>query len=78
MKLLIAVIVVAAVVFAGASAHAGDAENELRLSLAIDEALEIIPRFRCCRTSSSQPAPEAINLPTSKIPSLTSRPGASR
>ena len=46
MKLLITVVIVAAVVFAGASARAGDAENELRLSLAIDEALENNPEIR--------------------------------
>ena len=46
MKLLITVVIVAAVVFATASAAAGDAENELRLSLAIDEALENNPEIR--------------------------------
>ena len=77
MKLLIAVIV-AAGVFAGASARAGDAEKELRLSQAIDEALKTIPRFRFFRTNSSQPAPEATNLPTSKIPSSILKLGAYR
>jgi cobalt-zinc-cadmium efflux system outer membrane protein len=46
MKLLIAVIVVAAGVFAAASARAGDAEKELRLSQAIDEALKNNPEIR--------------------------------
>ena len=44
MKLLIAVIV-AAGVFAGASARAGDAENQLHLSQAIDEALKNNPEI---------------------------------
>src|SRR5258708_39811927 len=45
MKLLIAVIIVAAGVFAGASARAGDAEKELRLSQSIDEALQNNPEI---------------------------------
>jgi len=45
MKLLIAVVIVAAGVFAGASARAGDAENELRLSQAIEEALKNNPEI---------------------------------
>lgn len=45
MKLLIAVVIVAACVFAGASAPAGDAEKELRLSQAIDEALQNNPEI---------------------------------
>jgi len=45
MKLLIAVIIVAAGVFAGASVRAGDAEKELRLSQAIDEALQNNPEI---------------------------------
>ena len=49
MKLLIAVIVVAAGVFAAASARAGEAENELRLSLAIDEALKNNPEIQVLR-----------------------------
>jgi outer membrane protein TolC len=46
MKLIIALIVVAAGVFAAASARAGDAEKELRLSLAIDEALKNNPEIQ--------------------------------
>ena len=46
MKLLIAVVIVAAGVFASANARAGDAEKELRLSLAIDEALKNNPEIR--------------------------------
>jgi len=46
MKLLIAVIFVAGGLVAGASARAGDAEKELRLSLAIDEALKNNPEIQ--------------------------------
>src|SRR6266478_8009613 len=46
MKLLIAVIFVAGGLVSGASARAGDAEKELRLSLAIDEALKNNPEIQ--------------------------------
>jgi cobalt-zinc-cadmium efflux system outer membrane protein len=45
MKLIIAVVIVAAGVFAGASARAADAKKELRLSQAIDEALQNNPEI---------------------------------
>ena len=45
MKFLIAVVIVAAGVFAGSSARAADAENELGLSHAIDEALKNNPEI---------------------------------
>ena len=45
MKLLIAVVFVAGGLFAGAIARAGDAEKELRLSQAIDEALKNNPEI---------------------------------
>jgi cobalt-zinc-cadmium efflux system outer membrane protein len=45
MKLLMAVIIVAAGIFAGATARGADAENELHLSQAIDEALKNNPEI---------------------------------
>ena len=45
MKLLIAVVFVAGGLFAGASGRAGDVQNELRLSQAIDEALKNNPEI---------------------------------
>ena len=45
MKLLIAVVVVAAGIFAGTSVRAADAENELRLSQVVDEALKNNPEI---------------------------------
>ena len=78
MKLLIAIIIVAAALFAGASVRAADAENELRLSQAIDEALKNNPEIHVLQNRLQQRAREAINLPTSKIPSLTLKPGVCR
>ncbi len=45
MKLFLSIIIVGAGIFAGASARGADAENELRLSQAIDEALKNNPEI---------------------------------